>query len=360
VSAVSSTPLLAVEHLSVGFRGRVGVFGRRPATQVVHDVSFDIIPGETFSLVGESGSGKTTTARAIMRLIPPTSGSVRLNGTELTALKGRSLRNERRRFQMVFQDPYSSLDPSAVVEEIIGEPLDVHLGLKAAARRARVVELLEQVGLRAEHAQRFPYEFSGGQRQRIAIARALAVTPDLMVLDEAVSALDVSTRIQVIQLLERLKSEFPISYLFIAHDLAMVQHISDRVGVMYAGRLVEVGSVDRVLSTPSHPYTKSLLEAVPVPHPATQRARRHERLEGEPPDPSVSAHCCPFHTRCPLVMDICRTERPESVPTDEGGFVACHLFTSAGGARAASAGREVAPPPSSFPPGTASRPGPPG
>ncbi|MFD4181231.1 ABC transporter ATP-binding protein [Rhodococcus sp. NPDC058514] len=325
VQAQVVTPLLSVRGLSVEFRSGSGMFGTKRVVRAVTDVSFDIRAGETFALVGESGSGKSTTARGILRLVDVADGSVTLGGIDVTALSRKDLRDARRNMQMVFQDPYSSLDSACTVGDAIAEPLEVHTDLDAAARRRRVGDLLEQVGLRREHAQRYPYEFSGGQRQRIAIARAIAVEPKLIVADEAVSALDVSTQNQVIALLERLSRELGIAYLFIAHDLAVVRHIAQTTAVMYLGRIVEWGPSERLFAEPAHPYTKALLSAVPVPNPRRQRDRDRIRLTGELPDPANPPSGCAFSTRCPLVTERCRTEVPAVTEVAGGGQVACHL-----------------------------------
>ncbi|MGN5236492.1 MULTISPECIES: oligopeptide/dipeptide ABC transporter ATP-binding protein [unclassified Rhodococcus (in: high G+C Gram-positive bacteria)] len=328
VGTVSPTPILSVRNLRVEFsaprtRGR-----KRRVVRAVDDVSFDLRPGETFALVGESGSGKSTTARGILRLVDIADGTVLLDGVDITALKGRELRSARRNMQMVFQDPYSSLDPARTVGEAIAEPLEVHTDLDADALRRRISDLLEQVGLRPEHAQRYPYEFSGGQRQRIAIARAIAVEPKVVIADEAVSALDVSTQNQVIALLERLSTELGIAFLFIAHDLAVVRHIAHTTAVMYLGRIVEWGPTDRLFTEPAHPYTKALLSAVPVPDPMRQRTRDRIRLTGELPDPANPPAGCAFSTRCPVALPVCRSERPEATGVSSGGQAACHLLTT--------------------------------
>lgn len=326
-AAAGASPLLDVEDLTVQFSLRRGLFSRVPL-RAVDGVSFQIGHGETLGLVGESGSGKSTTGRAILRLIDPTAGRVTLDGEVLTDLSRREVRAARRQMQMVFQDPYSSLDPSMTVGDTLAEPLKIHDGLSRRAAQGRVIELLEQVGLARHHVDRYPYEFSGGQRQRIAIARAIAVNPKLIVCDEAVSALDVSTQNQVITLLERLRSEYDLSYLFISHDLGVVRHISHRVVVLYLGRIVEEGPVSRVYSEPAHPYTEALLSAVPIPDPHKQRTRSRILLHGDMPDPSAPPPGCVFHTRCPYAMEICRQEVPVATAVDGGGSVACHLQTS--------------------------------
>ncbi|WP_433507553.1 ABC transporter ATP-binding protein [Pseudonocardia halophobica] len=321
-------PLLTVRDLEVTFAPRRRLFRERIELKAVDGVSFDLTEGETLGLVGESGCGKSTTARGLMRLVEPTGGSVRLEGRELLGLPAKELRSARRDIQMVFQDPYSSLDPSMLVRDSIGEPLDVHVKLGRTERVERVADLLRRVGLPPEYMTRYPHEFSGGQRQRLTIARAIAADPKILVLDEAVSALDVSTQNQVIGLLEELSAEIGLTYLFIAHDLSVVRHISDRVAVMYLGQIVEHGDAARVFDAPAHPYTEALLSAVPVPSPRTQRSRERIVLSGDPPDPSRVPPGCRFHTRCTYAMDVCRTEVPPLTPAQGSGEVACHLHTA--------------------------------
>ncbi|MCO8126428.1 ATP-binding cassette domain-containing protein [Acidimicrobiia bacterium EGI L10123] len=320
------TPLLEVDDLEVAYRiGR----GRRAQDLIaVSGVSFHIDHGETFAVVGESGSGKSTTARAITRTLPVRAGNIRLGGRELTELSGRELRRIRSDVQMVFQDPYSSLNPSMLIRDSIAEPLRVHTDLDSHARDAAAHDLIQAVGLLPEHLNRYPYEFSGGQRQRIAIARAIATSPSLVICDEALSALDVSTQNQIIRLLEEIRQTKSVAYLFIAHDLAVVRHIADRVGVMYLGRMMESGPTERVYNAPAHPYTEALLSAVPVPHPRRQRARRRMLLPGDVPNPLEPPSGCVFRTRCPRAMDICAEEVPMPFPAVGGGEVACHLHTS--------------------------------
>ncbi|MDM0044925.1 dipeptide ABC transporter ATP-binding protein [Variovorax dokdonensis] len=280
----------------------------RPAVQAVDGVSFDVARGETLSLVGESGCGKTTTAKSVMRLIEPTSGSVKLDGEELLSLPPEQMRLRRRDVQIIFQDPYASLSPRQLAGEIVAEPLR-NFGMNSAAeRRERVRWLFEKVGLRPEAVDKYPHEFSGGQRQRLGIARALALNPKLIVCDEPVSALDVSVQAQVVNLLMDLQAEFGIAYLFVAHDLAVVRHISHRVAVMYLGHIVEIADRDTLFASPRHPYTEILLSAAPVPNPRTPAKRM--LLQGDPPSPANPPSGCRFHTRCPLAQDICKTQAP--------------------------------------------------
>lgn len=322
-SGDAGAALLQVRDLKVTFRPR-----RKVVVHAVNGVSFDVAPGETLGVVGESGSGKSTVARALMRLIPAQAGSAVLGGRDLLTLGRQEMLEARREIQMVFQDPYSSMNPSMVVADIIGEPLEVQSGIKGEARNARVAELLDAVGLSRRHVERYPYEFSGGQRQRIAIARALANNPKMVILDEAVSALDVSTQNQIINLLEDLQADLGVSFLFIAHDLAVVRHIARRTVVMYLGKVMEEGPSERLFSAPAHPYTEALLSAVPVPDPAVRTQRKRIVLSGEPPDPTRLPAGCPLATRCNYVMDICHVEMPPLTPVDGGGAVACHLQTS--------------------------------
>jgi peptide/nickel transport system ATP-binding protein len=325
---VTATPVLEVDDLSVEFAVRQGTFKPKARLRAVNRVSFGIDGSETLGLVGESGSGKSTTARGLLQLVPVTTGSVRLLGEDLVGVSGRQLRERRRRIQMVFQDPYSSLDPSMTVGTSVSEPLIIHTDLTASQRTDRVRELFELVGLSDRHIERYPYEFSGGQRQRVAIARALALDPEVVLCDEAVSALDVSTQNQVIELLQRLQDELGTALLFIAHDLGVVRHIAHRTAVMYLGRIVESGPTDRLFDAPAHPYTQALLSAVPVPNPRRQKGRRRILLSGDPPSPLNPPSGCEFHTRCPHVMDVCRAVQPEATPVDGGGEVTCHLQTS--------------------------------
>ena len=330
-SALRSTrsvgePLLRVDNLVKRFPVKGG-FLRRTVDEVhaVSGVSFTLGRAETLGLVGESGCGKSTTARLVLRLIEPTSGAVWFEGRNVTALDQRQLLGLRRDMQIIFQDPFASLNPRMSVGAIIGEALIIHgLAKSQREREDRVVELLETVGLRADHMRRFPHEFSGGQRQRIGIARALAVSPKLIICDEPVSALDVSIQAQVLNLLEELQEKFGLSYLFIAHDLSVVEHISHRVAVMYLGRIVEIASSYALYSAPLHPYTEALLSAVPIPDPTLKRTRI--RLEGDPPSPLRPPSGCAFHTRCPIAKkDVCSAEVPALREARPGHWVACHL-----------------------------------
>ncbi|MBM3674755.1 MAG: ABC transporter ATP-binding protein [Actinobacteria bacterium] len=319
-------PLVEISGLAKDFPLRSGLI-RRVVGQVraVDGVELAIGRAETVGLVGESGSGKSTVARLVLRLVEPTAGSVHLDGTDVTRLDAAALRSARRRMQIVFQDPYSSLDPRATIAETVGEPLEVHLGLQGPERDARVAALLEQVGLGSHLVHRYPHEFSGGQRQRIAIARALALDPSLLILDEPVSSLDVSTQSQVINLLTDLQDRLGLSYLFIAHDLSVVRHISDRIAVMYLGRIVEQGPAEQVYARPTHPYTAALLSAIPVPDPSALRER--VVLEGDVPSPLAPPSGCRFHPRCAYAMDVCAQQDPSPFSTAAGTVVACHLHT---------------------------------
>jgi len=322
--------LLEVRNLVMHFPLTQGIiFQRRVgAVKAVDGISFTVRRGETLGLVGESGCGKSTTGRAILQLYKPTAGEVIFNGTDLTRLSAGEMRKQRKYLQMIFQDPYASLNPRMTVGAIIAEPMQIHNLAPKAERLARVQELLETVGLNPYFANRYPHEFSGGQRQRIGIARALAANPQFIVADEPVSALDVSIQAQIINLLEELQEKFGLTYLFIAHDLSVVRHISDRVAVMYLGKIVELATRDQLYTEPLHPYTKALLSAVPIPDPKIEKKRERIILTGDVPSPINPPPGCHFHTRCPYVMDICRKIEPKFAATHSGHYVACHLYPS--------------------------------
>lgn len=311
--------LVEVEHLKQYFQVRSGF--KNMTLKAVDDVSFCIKPGETLGLVGESGCGKTTVGRSLLHLYDPTGGTVRFEGEEVTK---KNIQRMRAKMQMVFQDPYSSLDPRMTAEDIIGEPLDVHhLCANRKERREKVISLMELVGLNSEHATRYAHEFSGGQRQRIGIARALAVDPKFIVCDEPVSALDVSIQAQVINMFEDLQNQLGVAYLFIAHDLLVVQHISNRIAVMYLGHVVELADANELMSDPKHPYTQSLLSAVPIPDPKTARKKNRIVLEGDVPSPLNMPSGCPFRTRCRYATEQCAMERPDLTDRGGGHMVAC-------------------------------------
>ncbi|MCC0565129.1 dipeptide ABC transporter ATP-binding protein [Brevibacillus borstelensis] len=318
--------LLEVNGLKMYYPvGSKSLLGRQQHfVKAVDDVSFTIYEGETFGLVGESGCGKSTTGRSILRLTEPTDGEVLFQGENLAALSEREMQAKRRDLQIIFQDPFASLNPRMTIGQILEEPLLVHGVKSKTERQRRVSELLEVVGLHRYHADRYAHEFSGGQRQRIGIARALALKPKLVVADEPVSALDVSIQSQVINLMQDLQKQFQLTYLFIAHDLSVVRHICNRVGVMYLGRIVEQGECDKLYENPLHPYTQALLSAVPIPDPSQQRERII--LQGDVPSPVNPPVGCAFHPRCPHAMDVCRTTRPDFREAHEGQLVACHLY----------------------------------
>ncbi|MBA3654756.1 MAG: dipeptide ABC transporter ATP-binding protein [Actinobacteria bacterium] len=330
------TPILEARDLVKHFSVRSGFFRREVGkVHAVCGISFDLFPGETLSLVGESGCGKSTTGRLVLRLLTASAGSITFKGADVMALKGKDLRALRRDVQIVFQDPYASLNPRMTVHALISEPLRIHGQYGSGGGKnggpsgdERVTELLRLVGLNEEHASRYPHEFSGGQRQRIGVARALALDPDVLVLDEPVSALDVSIQAQVVNLLEDLQGRLGLAYLLIAHDLSVVRHISDRVAVMYLGKIVETGSRDEVYERPSHPYTQALLSAVPVPDPVKERQRKRIVLRGELPSAVDPPSGCRFRTRCWKAQEICAEEEPALIDRGQGHPAACHFAES--------------------------------
>jgi oligopeptide/dipeptide ABC transporter ATP-binding protein len=324
-SGDGAAPLLEVDHLKLHFPIKEGVFFDREVARVhaVDDVTFSLREGETCGLVGESGCGKTTLSRSVMRLLDPTDGAIRFRGTDITSASRRAMQPLRKEMQMVFQDPYASLNPRKRVGQIIGQPLQLH-GVDRNEIEPRVRELLDRVGLHAEHVNRFPHEFSGGQRQRIGVARALALEPKLIVLDEPVSALDVSVQAQIINLLDDLQDDFGLTYLFVAHDLSVVRHVSDSIAVMYLGKLMEVSPAEELYTKPIHPYTVALLGAIPIPDPKENRARERMVVSGEPPNPIDPPTGCVFHPRCPYATEVCRTVEPPLVEYPGGHLAACH------------------------------------
>ena len=322
--------LLQVENLTKYFYKPQGLFGqKKQIVKSVDHVTFDIMRNETLGLVGESGCGKTTVGRTITRLYEPTDGKIIVDGKDISHLTKKELLPYRKKMQMIFQDPYASLNARMTVMDIIREALDLHSDLKTKEEKSkRVYELLDRVGLMREHANRYPHEFSGGQRQRIGIARALAVDPEFIVCDEPISALDVSIQAQVVNMLEDLQREFGLTYLFIAHDLSMVRHISDRIGVMYLGKLVEIGPSEEIYSHHLHPYTEALLSSVPVPDPEKARAKEQIVLQGDIPSPIDPPSGCRFRTRCPRACEQCAQAEPELKPVGNDHFVACHLVNA--------------------------------
>jgi oligopeptide/dipeptide ABC transporter ATP-binding protein len=318
-------PLLQVEHLKLHFPIRDGILIDRQVGSVhaVDDVTFDLEEGETLGLVGESGCGKTTLSRALMRLLEPTEGCIRFRGLDVTHARRKALEPLRKEMQMVFQDPFASLNPRKRVSQIIGLPLRLH-GAPRDGIEDRVRELLRRVGLHPEHLHRYPHEFSGGQRQRIGVARALALEPRLIVLDEPVSALDVSVQAQIINLLDDLQDEFGLTYLFVAHDLSVVRHVSDRIAVMYLGKLMEISPAEELYTKPIHPYTGALLAAIPIPDPRENRRRERVVVSGEPPNPINPPSGCVFHPRCPRATDICSQVEPPLTRYPSGHLAACH------------------------------------
>lgn len=320
-------PLVQIRNLKKYFPIYEGTIIQRHVGDVmaVDDVSFDILQGETLGLVGETGCGKTTVGRTILFLYEPTDGQIKFGGIELNALNETELRKMRDRMQMIFQDPYASLNPRMTVGSIISSPLEVHKVVRGKEKRDRVQQLLEMVGLNPDFVNRYPHEFSGGQRQRIGIARALALNPDLIICDEPISSLDVSIQAQVVNLLEELQEQLGLTYLFIAHDLSMVRHISDRMAVMYLGKIVELSDRDDLYLNPLHPYTQALMAAVPVPDPDIVKNRERIILEGDIPSPSNPPHGCNFNTRCPIAEEICFQDDPEYLERKPGHWVACHF-----------------------------------
>lgn len=320
-----SNTILKVEKLKKSFEMSNGLFEKKKTIQAVSDVSFEIQKGETFSLVGESGCGKSTTGRLISRLLEPTEGSIWIDGMEVSNKKESQLKKMRQSVQMIFQDPYASLNPRMKVKEIIAEPLTIHTNLSTSERQKQVLEILDVVGLSEYHAERYAHEFSGGQRQRIGIARALIMKPQLIIADEPVSALDVSIQSQILNLLKDLQREYGISYLFISHDLSVVEHISDNIGVMYLGGIVESGPKETVFANPQHPYTKALLSSVPVANPRLRKEKII--LKGDIPSPKNPPTGCTFHTRCPFSMDVCKKVQPKRKRLqEEYHFSSCHLL----------------------------------
>lgn len=321
--------LVEVQHLKKYFpvkRETKGLFAKYDDLRAVDDVSFDIYEGETFGLVGESGCGKTTLGRTIIRLYDPTDGKIIFEGTDIARLSQKELGPYRKDMHMIFQDPYASLDPRMTVSEIIEEAMGNDDTLDPTKKRERVLELLNLVGLNSDHASRYPHEFSGGQRQRVGIARSLAANPKFIICDEPISALDVSIQAQVVNLLKNLQKQLGLTYLFIAHDLAMVQYISDRVGVMYLGKMVELASSEALYARPMHPYTQALMSAIPIPDPDLETTKRRIIVEGEVPSPINPPAGCAFHTRCPHATEKCRKECPKLREITTGHFVACHIF----------------------------------
>jgi oligopeptide transport system ATP-binding protein len=325
-AASSNGALLEVRNLVKHFPIKSGLLIDHEVGRVraVDDVSLSVAPGETLGLVGESGCGKSTLCRTVMRLLKPTSGSIRFEGTEISRMGRRAMQPLRREMQMIFQDPYASLNPRKRVGQIIGDPLQLHGLASGNELRRQVQELIEKVGLSPEHYNRFPHEFSGGQRQRIGIARALALRPKLVIADEPVSALDVSIQAQIINLLEDLQDEFKLTYVFVAHDLGVIRHVSDRIAVMYVGKIVEIGPAAEVYENPIHPYTLSLLSALPIPDPRENAARNPVILEGDVPSPANPPAACRFHTRCPYATEICSEVEPELIDHGKDHWAACH------------------------------------
>ncbi|WML50542.1 ATP-binding cassette domain-containing protein [Neobacillus sp. PS3-34] len=319
--------LIEVKNLKKYFPLKTSLFKKdNRVVKAVDDVSFHIYKGETFGLVGESGCGKSTLGRTLNRLYDPTAGEIIFNGKDIAKMNTRELQPYREKMQMIFQDPYSSLNPYMNIGEIIDEPMEIHTKLSKSDRKKRIIEILEKVGLKEEDLDKFPHEFSGGQRQRIGIARALSINPEFILCDEAISALDVSIQAQVINMLEDLQSEMNLTYLFIAHDLSMVRHISDRIGVMYLGKIVEISKSEDLYTKPLHPYTQALLSAIPIPDPIKAQSSKREIIKGELPSPIELETGCRFRTRCPLAKPICAEVDPELKAVDGEHMAACHLY----------------------------------
>ena len=319
--------LIEVKNLKKYFPLKTSMFSKnKQVVKAVDDVSFHIYKGETFGLVGESGCGKSTLGRTLNRLYDPTEGEILFDGKNIANLTSKELQPYRKRMQMIFQDPYSSLNPYMNVEEIIDEPLEIHTSLSKDERREVIIDMLEKVGLKKDDLEKFPHEFSGGQRQRIGIARALAINPDFILCDEAISALDVSIQAQVINMLEDLQSEMNLTYLFVAHDLSMVRHISDRIGVMYLGKIVEISKSEELYDKPLHPYTQALLSAIPIPDPIKAQNSKREIITGELPSPIEMDIGCRFRSRCPFAKPICAEVDPLLREVDGEHLVACHLY----------------------------------
>ncbi len=315
--------LIEVRHLSKDFAAR-GLYGKAGTVRAVNDVSFTVEKGQTFGLVGESGCGKTTLGRTVTRLYDPSAGEILFEGVDIARLRGKALSPYKRRMQTIFQDPYSSLNPYMNVEELIGEPLDLAERLPRDQRRERILDMLRRVGMEADDLEKYPHEFSGGQRQRIGIARALVTHPDFVLCDEPISALDVSIQAQVVNLLEDLQREMGLTYIFVAHDLSMVRHISHRIAVMYLGYIVEISPAEELYRRPLHPYTQALLSAIPIPNPRLAREQQRVHLAGDPPNPSAEIAGCPFAGRCPHCTAECRQQRPELREITPGHQAACH------------------------------------
>ncbi|MEH6992669.1 oligopeptide/dipeptide ABC transporter ATP-binding protein [Neobacillus drentensis] len=319
--------LVEVKHLKKYFPVKTSMFKKgNQVVKAVDDVSFHIYKGETFGLVGESGCGKSTLGRTLNRLYDPTAGEIHFDGRDISKLNNKELQPYRNRMQMIFQDPYSLLNPYMTVEEIIDEPLEIHTRLTKSERKEKIIDILEKVGLKKEDLEKLPHEFSGGQRQRIGIARALSINPDFILCDEAISALDVSIQAQVINMLEDLQSELNLTYLFVAHDLSMVRHISDRIGVMYLGKIVEISKSEELYDKPLHPYTQALLSAIPIPDPIKAQNSKREIITGELPSPIEMEKGCRFRSRCPFAKPICADADPQLKQVDDEHYVACHLY----------------------------------